>query len=225
MLPNTAFLFAAGLGTRMRPLTLTRPKPLIEVAGIPLFDHALARVGQCKTVIANTHYKAEQMRAHLKIRNVIESHEPKLLDMGGGLKQGLYEVESDGVITANTDAVWTGAEPLDTLAAGWDTDQMDALLVLVPTNAASAHTGGGDFSLDRDGRLVPGLDFVYTGLQCIKTAPIHATEGTAFPIYPIWQQMQAQNRLFGVVHDGGWCDVGRPESLPIAEALLAEANV
>jgi len=186
-----------------------------------LIDHALDRVSRCETKIANTHYRADQMRAHLAQRGVEESHEPVLLDMGGGLKQAIHGRSLNAIVTANTDAVWTGPEPLDLCSAVWNPKVMDALMVLVPTTHAIGHHGQGDFDLDRNGTIKPGREYVYTGLQCIASDPILQIDETVFPIQPIWRKLMSQERLFGVVHKGGWCDVGRPESIALAEDMLA----
>ncbi len=225
--PDALMLFAAGLGTRMRALTAERPKPLIEVGGRALIDHALAQADAAGVtrIVANLHYRPEQIRAHLAARPEIAfSAEPEtILDTGGGLRQALPLLGPGAVFTLNTDAVWTGANPLDELRAAWDPARMDALLLLVPKAAATGHTGAGDFDRDGSGRLGRGRDFVYTGAQILSPDGLAAIPEPAFSLNRLWDRMLEAGRLFGCVHDGGWCDVGRPEAIPLAEALLAEA--
>jgi MurNAc alpha-1-phosphate uridylyltransferase len=224
--PDALMLFAAGFGTRMAPLTDNRPKPLIEVAGRPLIDHALdlAREAGIATIVANLHYLPDQLEAHLQgsgVRTVRE--EPDILDTGGGLRNALPLLGKDAVFTLNTDAVWTGENPLRSLMQAWDPQRMDALLCLIPCEAAVGHAGTGDFVPDDTGRLSRGSGLVYSGAQILKTAPVLAETETVFSLNRIWDRLLPTGRVHGVVHDGGWCDVGQPESIPLAETLLREA--
>ena len=227
MTPRAILIFGAGLGTRMAPLTNDRPKPLVEVAGRALIDHALgiARAAGTGRIVVNTHYRADQMRAHLAARGVQISHEPKLLETGGGLKRALPLLGTGPCFTLNSDAVWTGPNPLDTLAAAWDPDRMDALLLCLPANRATGHRGQGDFSMDADGRLHRGGPLIYTGAQIIKPDLAAREDDGAFSLNRVWDRIAAEGRLFGAIHDGGWCDVGRPESIPLAEGLLRGNDV
>lgn len=216
-------IFAAGFGTRMGALTATRPKPLIEVAGKPLIDHALeiATLAGIDTVIANLHYLPEQLAAHLAPKGVKLSLETEILETGGGLRRALPLLGSGPVFTMNSDAVWNGANPLDELKAAWDPDRMDALLLLIPRDQAVGHTGNGDFVLAPDGQLARGPGLVYSGAQIIRTEALQAIEQEVFSLNVLWNRMQAEGRLFGTVHAGGWCDVGHPGGISDAEALLA----
>ncbi|SIO20239.1 nucleotidyltransferase family protein [Vannielia litorea] len=221
--PDAAMVFAAGFGTRMRPLTNDRPKPLVEVAGKPLLDHALALTGGLSRVVVNSHYLGEQIAAHLAGRPVHVIHEPRILDTGGGLRNALPQLGPGPVITLNSDAVWTGSNPLDTLRAAWDPASMDALLLLIPVANARGYAGTGDFSRDTAGRLSRGPGYVYSGAQIIKPDGLAAIPEAAFSLNLLWNRMQPQGRLFGVIHGGGWCDVGHPDGIAEAESLLAEA--
>ena len=223
-MPFPVMLFAAGLGTRMGALTQNRPKPLIEVAGKALLDHAL---GLCappvvrKTVV-NLHYLGDQIAGHLKDRDVALSWEPTLLETGGGLRAALPLLGDGPVMTLNTDAVWTGRNPLAELADAWD-DQMDALLLLTEVKNATGHTGTGDFLMGVDGRLqrangTPGL--VYLGAQIIRTEALAAVPRKVFSLNLLWDQMISEGRAFGTIHNGGWCDVGQPASIALAEGML-----
>lgn len=219
--PSAILLFAAGLGTRMAPLTNTRPKPLVEVAGKPLLDHALAQCAGLKTVV-NAHYFADQIHAHLADKNTLVSDESdELLETGGGLKRALPLLDSNPVFTMNTDAVWRGANPAQSLLDTWQPDKMDALLLMIPTNHAVGHKGSGDFNIDSEGRLSRGADYVYSGVQIIQTDGLAAITETAFSMWALWENMLVNGTMFGTVYNGQWCDVGRPDSIPIAEAMLA----
>lgn len=217
--PGAVMLFAAGLGTRMRPLTADRPKALVEVAGRTLLDHALAQVPAGMGRVANTHYRADVIAPVLAERMIAGSHEPDLLDTGGGLKAARALLGPGPVVTLNTDAVWTGPSPIETLLAAWDPRRMGALLVTVEAPRAQGH-GTGDFDIAGDGRLTRGRDGVYTGAQIIDPAVLDRIDAEAFSLNLAWDILAAEGRLFGVRHPGGWCDVGRPENIELAEAML-----
>lgn len=225
--PPPLMLFAAGLGTRMGALTATRPKPLIEVGGKPLIDHALdlADAGGVTRIVANTHYLPDQIEAHLCARNVAISREdPEILETGGGLRRALPLLGANPVMTLNTDAVWTGQNPLTQLMQAWEARRMDALLLLLPAEQATGHSGTGDFLMDGEGRLTrakgaPGL--VYLGAQIIRTDGLGAIADEVFSLNRLWDRMIDDGRLHGLIHRGGWCDVGRPEGIALAETLLS----
>jgi MurNAc alpha-1-phosphate uridylyltransferase len=223
-MPDALMLFAAGFGTRMGALTADRPKPLIEVAGQPLIDHALALAegfGPLRRV-ANAHYRAGELEAHLAPRDVtVSREEPEILDTGGGLRHALPLLDADPVFTLNTDAVWSGPNPLRLLADAWDPARMDALLLCVPLENAVGRKGGGDFDILGDGRLSRGGDLVYTGAQIVKTKALHAVTEPVFSLNVIWNQMAEQGRLCGLPYPGQWCDVGHPEGIRLAEDMLA----
>ncbi len=220
-------LFAAGLGARMAPLTNARPKPLVEVAGKPLIEHALDLVAEPRPskIVVNTHYKAEMLKRHLQNRQVETVFEPELLDTGGGLKNALPLLDSETVFTMNTDNVWLGGNPLPRLLEAWRPESMDALLLLIPRGDAIGHAGSGDFALEADGRLRRAPELVYSGLQMMKCGPVADVEENAFSLNRVWNQIGAESRLFGLVYSGSWCDVGRPENIALAEAMLARAIV
>ena len=219
-------LFAAGLGTRMGALTATMPKPLIPVAGRPLLDHALALADQAgiTTRVANLHYLGDQIAAHLAGRNVALSWErERILETGGGLRAALPLLGDGPVMTLNTDAVWTGANPLQQLASAWDEARMDALLLLLPATRATGHSGTGDFLLDTENRLsrangVAGQ--VYLGAQIIRPDLLAGIPEKVFSLNLLWDKMIARGRAYGLIHQGEWCDVGRPEGIATGEALL-----
>lgn len=226
MRPFPLMLFAAGLGTRMGALTATLPKPLIPVAGKPLLDHALALADQAgiSTRVANLHYRGDQIAAHLAGRDVALSWErEQVLETGGGLRAALPLLGGGPVMTLNTDAVWTGANPLQELAAEWDDARMDALLLLLPAAKATGHSGTGDFLLDSENRLARAKGAageVYLGAQIIRPDLLAEIPEKVFSLNLLWDKMIARGRAFGLIHQGGWCDVGRPEGIATAEALL-----
>lgn len=223
--PESALLFAAGFGTRMRPLTDTRPKPLIEVAGKPLLDHALDLVAPLALprVVVNTHYKGGMIARHLAGRDIALSPEtPEVLDTGGGLKQALPLLGDGPVFTLNTDAVWRGDNPLRMLADAWDPARMDALLLCIPPMRAHGHSGRGDFVLDDSGRITRGPGLIYSGAQIIKPAAVLDIPETVFSLWSLWYPMIEAGRMFGLPYTGHWCDVGQPGGIGIAERMLVD---
>jgi len=223
---HALMIFAAGFGTRMGALTATRPKPLIPVSGVPLIDRALAlaREAGAEPVVVNTHYLGGQIAAHLAGSGVAISDEPgEILETGGGLRKALPLLGAGPVMTLNPDAVWLGPNPLLQLAAAWDDDRMDALLLVQPMARVRGRVGGGDFAMDADGRIrrdrgAGGV--VYLGAQIIRTGGLGEVAETAFSLNLVWDRMIAGGRAFGLIYDGDWCDVGSPEGLAAAEAML-----
>lgn len=220
----SVLLFAAGLGTRMKYLTASRPKPLVKVAGQTLLDHALAftKIPQINKRVVNVHYKADMIKAHLLGTDIQYSDETDLLrETGGGLKHAMPLLGANPVLTLNTDAVWSGPNPIVQLLSAWG-PRMDALLMLIPQNQARGHKGKGDFHLSNDGKLTRGPGPIYSGLQIIRTELLDKVDETCFSMNIIWDEMIVRQSLFGITYDGLWCDVGQPESVSIAEAMLAE---
>lgn len=221
--PEALMLFAAGRGTRMAPLTDRLPKPLIEVAGETLLDRALtlAREGGARRIVVNTHHLGAQVADHLAGRDIAISDESDLLrETGGGLRLALPLLGAGPVMTLNPDVVWTGPNPVAALRAAWDGARMDALLMLVPVENATGRQGGGDFALDAQGRIARGGPFVYGGVQIIRPDRLAEIAEDVFSLNRLWDLLIAARRAFGILHPGGWCDVGRPGCIPLAEALL-----
>ncbi|HBD89168.1 MAG: nucleotidyltransferase [Rhodobacteraceae bacterium GWE1_64_9] len=225
--PRALMLFAAGFGTRMGTLTAECPKPLIAVAGKPLIDHALALTEglALHRIVANVHYLPHMIRAHLAGGVLISDESEEILETGGGLRAALPLLGTEPVFTLNTDAVWTGLNPLGELAAAWQPERMDALLLLLPATEARGFWGLGDFLLDADGRIsrakgATGL--AYLGAQILKTDGLADISERVFSLNLLWDQAIARGRAYGLVHQGGWCDVGRPEGIAEAEAMLAD---
>ncbi|MDK3017835.1 nucleotidyltransferase family protein [Pseudodonghicola flavimaris] len=227
--PQAAMLFAAGFGTRMAPLTQDRPKPLIPVAGRPLIDHALDLVRPLglARIVANLHYRAEMLEAHLAplgVRTSVET--PEILDTGGGLRQALPLLGPGPVFTLNSDAIWSGPNPLELLRAVWDGNRMDALLIGIAPERALGHKGAGDFTADAEGRVLargPGL--IYGGAQILTPTLLDQVPDRVFSLNRVWDLMQARGRLFVLEYPGQWCDVGHPGGIALAESLLAETYV
>lgn len=215
-------LFAAGKGTRMGDLTKDRPKPMVEVAGKPLIDHALqiANAADVGPIVVNLHYLPQLLKAHLSGQDIVFSDETDgLLETGGGLRKALPLLCSNPVLTMNTDAVWNGPNPIETLKNAWQ-PQMEALLLLVKKQNVSGHLGAGDFGINAEGRLHRAPDLIYTGVQIIRTDVLSEITEDAFSMNLAWDIIAKRNGLFGAVYDGKWCDVGQPSSIPLAEAML-----
>lgn len=235
--PTTAMVMAAGLGKRMRPLTATKPKPLVPVAGQPLIDHALSMLASSgiKRAVVNVHYLADAMEAHLARRNhgldiAISNERAALLETGGGLVKALPLIDSDPFVQVNSDNLWVNGpiNALTLLAERWDDATMDALLLMVPLARAYGHKGKGDFHMDaagrisrrKNGRVAP---FVYTGLQMLSKRLIVDPPSPAFSTNIFWNRAIEAGRAFGVVHQGLWFEVGDPAAIEEAEAILADA--
>jgi N-acetyl-alpha-D-muramate 1-phosphate uridylyltransferase len=222
-------LFAAGFGTRMGALTTHQPKPLIQVAGRALIDHALDVVADAgiTDVVVNLHYRGDQLVDHLQGRDIRFSWERKvILETGGGLRAALPLLGADTVLTLNPDVVWTGTNPLTALLAQWNPATMDALLMLMPINRINRSRG--DFSVDADGHISRGHggeDHLYVGAQLLRTDGLADMPPGAFSLNLLWDRMIAKGRAFGMVHQGGWCDVGHPAGIGEAEALLKGTHV
>jgi MurNAc alpha-1-phosphate uridylyltransferase len=230
-------VMAAGLGKRMRPLTATRPKPLIEINGKALIDHVfdhLRAAGITKAVV-NVHYLADALEAHLKARaggvDVRISDERKLLlETGGGLVQAEPMIDCDPFFAINSDNYWVDgpSDALRLLAAQWDGEAMDALLLLVPHARAFNHRGLGDFHMDRFGRLKRRnrskvAPYVYTGIQMVSKRLLREAPEGAFSTNILWTRAIDEGRCFGAVHQGLWFDVGTPASVRATEAALVDA--
>lgn len=229
MMPGACMILAAGFGTRMGALTRNRPKPLIEVAGRQLVDHALAqaRGAGVQRIVVNGHYHAEQMRAHLaSMPDVIFSDEqPRVLDSAGGIRHALPLLAAEAVFTLNADAVWTGPNALNQLAAAWEPERMDVLALLVPRNRAVGRQGGGDFAPDPAGRLARDkAGEVYTGAQIVKASLFEGYPDGPFSLHAVWRDAMGRGRMFGTSHAGHWADVGHPEGIALAETMLSEAH-
>ncbi|WP_224816348.1 nucleotidyltransferase family protein [Hasllibacter sp. MH4015] len=223
-------ILAAGFGTRMGALTAERPKPLIEVAGRTLLDHALAQAeAVCSPVAVNAHYRADQITTHLAGRDVrVMVEAPDILDSGGAVKRAASVFGGVPMATLNADTVWRGGKPLAQLSDAFDPGRMDALLLLIPRDRATGRIGGGDFAMDAQGRLTfdkSADSLVYTGAQILNPARALAESRDIFSLRDIWAAMQAEGRLFGLLYPGQWADVGHPDGIAAAEKMLGDGDV
>ena len=235
--PDTAMVMAAGLGKRMRPLTASRPKPLIEVNGRPLIDHVFDRLraaGVTKAVV-NVHYLADVLEAHLKgvgegIDIQVSDERDLLLETGGGLVRAAPLIDCDPFFAINSDNYWIDG-PTDTLrllASQWKQEAMDALLLLVPHARAYNHSALGDFHMDRFGRLQRRgrskvAPYVFTGIQLVSKRLLRDAPEGPFSTNVLWDRAIAEGRCFGAVHQGLWFDVGTPAAVRATESALVDA--
>jgi MurNAc alpha-1-phosphate uridylyltransferase len=232
--PTRGMVLAAGLGTRMRPLTNDRPKSLVEVAGRTLLDHAIDRfvaVG-VKMIVVNVHYKGEMIIAHLKNRRDVEiriqDERERLLDTGGALKRALPQFENEPVFTYNSDSIWLESlgSNLGRMAAMWDDAAMDCLMLMAPTFSSIGFDGKGDFTMDANGRLKRRepqrlAPFAWPGVQIIHPRLIARGPDGAFSTNKLWDLAIAQERLFGIRLDGKWMHIGTPEAKAEADQFMA----
>ncbi len=236
--PTTAMVLAAGLGTRMRPLTDDRPKALVEVAGRPLIDHMLGRLADAGVgrAVVNVHAFADRLEAHLRGRGgapdiVISNERAQLLETGGGIKAARALLGEAPVFTANIDAVWIerGEPALADLAGAFDPGRMDACLLVTRTDEALGLDGPGDFFMDGDGRLsfrqaAPDAPYAFCGVQVFKPELAAAEPDSVFSTSRIWRRLASEGRLYGVELQGEWMHVGDPAAREAAEVRLRAAS-
>ncbi|MDE0173021.1 MAG: nucleotidyltransferase family protein [Defluviicoccus sp.] len=232
MRPRRAMVLAAGLGERMRPLTETVPKPLIEVGGRAMLDRALDRLDAfgIDEAVVNLHYLGERIDAHLATRSSPKtsvSREEVLLDTGGGVARALDRLGKSPFFAINADIVWLdGPTPaLERLARGWDDTAMDALLLMHRCVGAYGYDGRGDYFMDPDGALHRRAPrdvspYVFTGVQILHPRLFEGAPDGAFSLNLLYDRAQGAERLFGIVHDGEWFHVGTPAALRIADDRL-----
>lgn len=229
MRPDAAMIFAAGFGTRMAPLTDTRPKPMLPLAGRPMIDYCIEMIRDAGDfrIVVNTHYLAEQIESHLAGQTNLQClrEEPAILETGGGLRNALPLLGAGPVITANSDVIWSGPNPLRLLLEAWQPERMDGLMAMVPMSSARGYEGPGDFFLEEDNRLrrrgtAATAPYIYGGIQIIRTERLSEFGDASFSVSLLWDRLIAAGRLFGVVHPGGWTDIGHPAGLQLAEDAL-----
>lgn len=233
----TAMVLAAGLGTRMRPLTDVVPKPLVRLAGRTLLDRVLDRLADAgvERAVVNVHHMADQIEARLadrtrpKIR--ISDERDRLLDTGGGVVRALPLLGPGPFLIHNSDSVWlegVGAN-LDRLLGAWDGDAMDGLMLVAVGASSIGYDGHGDFDLDACGRISrrqPGREaaFVFAGVSIAHPRLFEGAPAGPFSLNGPWDRAIAQGRLYGVRLDGTWMHVGTPEALRRAEQAMARAD-
>ena len=235
--PRRAMVLAAGLGTRMRPLTDQQPKAMVEVAGRTLIDRVLDRLEQAgvQTAIVNVHHHADKLEAHLRARKVpkieISDERAELLDSGGGVRKALPALGGEPFFVMNADTIWIeGFKPnLAALGAAFDPEKMDAVLLLAATSGSRGYDGRGDFSADSDGRLARREEgtvtpFVYAGAAVFSPAAFTKTPDGAFSLNLLFDRAIAAGRLYGLRLDGLWMHVGTPDAIAEAEAAYANSK-
>lgn len=233
MIGSRAMVLAAGLGTRMRPLTQDRPKPLIEVAGRSLLDRGLdvlQRAGVTHMVV-NKHYLPDQIQAWAGQRHnlniTVQDETGLLLDTGGGVAQALPQLGDEPFFVLNSDSFWVdGSTPaLQRLAALWDDGQMDCLLLLSSKARSIGFDGPGDFEMNTEGQLSrrsgDTAPLVYAGAYMVHPRLFANAPDGAFSMNLLWNQAITNQRLFGMEHDNWWLHVGTPAAIGAAEDRLA----
>lgn len=232
--PKTAMVLAAGLGTRMRPITERLPKPLVPIAGRTLLDRgldALAATGVEKAIV-NVHWLPDLVIDHVRERRapqiVVSDERGELLDSAGGIVKALPELGSDAFFVLNADTFWVdeGEPNLARLAATWDDRRMDFLLMLATPEQATGHEGGPDFVLRDDGRVGWGKDapdgLIYAGAYIVHPRVFAGVAPEKSSVIPLFRKAIDAGRMFGLAMGGRWITVGTPQAIPAAEAVLAE---
>ncbi|MEZ5839802.1 MAG: nucleotidyltransferase family protein [Hyphomicrobiales bacterium] len=234
--PQTAMVLAAGLGKRMRPITATVPKPLVEVAGKALIDHVLDRLVEAEVprAVVNVHYLADLVEVRVGRRSYphieISDERAALLETGGGIVKALPMLGSEPFLVLNTDSIWIEGPRANLLrlADGFDPERMDGLLMLAATVASVGYDGAGDFSLDGDGRVARRTErrvapFVYTGAAILHPRLFEGAPDGAFSLNSLFDKAIEAERLYGMRLDGIWMHVGTPQAIGLAETCLAES--
>ena len=232
VMPETGMVLAAGLGTRMRPITDRMPKPLVPVAGRALVDYAIDRLEEAgvRRIVVNAHYKADMLAAHLHKRDsaaeIEISNEDDLLETGGGVLKALPRL-GDLFYVVNSDVIWLDGKvsALKRLARFWDDATMDVVLLLQRTTTAVGYDGIGDFFLDPD--AVPRrrcereiAPYLFAGVQLMHRRVFAGIGERRFSLNRIYDRALEAGRLRAVLHDGEWYHVGTPEGLALTEGLL-----
>ncbi len=239
MLPinrTRAMVLSAGVGKRLRPITATTPKPLVDVAGRALIDQALDRLTDSgvETAVVNVHYLADLIIAHLQRRArpkiVISDERARLLETGGGVKNALPFLGAAPFLVCNADSTWIeGITPnLAHLAAAWDPNRMDLLLLIAETVKSVGYSDRGDFILDPHGRLQRRAErcvspFVYAGTAVLKPELFDNTPDGPFSLNLLFDRAIEAKRAYGVLMEGLWLHVGTPEGLRAAERAVRES--
>jgi MurNAc alpha-1-phosphate uridylyltransferase len=231
--PQKAFVLAAGFGTRLQPHTLTIPKPLVSVAGKPLLDHIfdhLVTAGVTQVTV-NTHYLGKIIHKFVQTRtqpDILISHEVELLNTGGGIKKALHHFGREPFYVINGDAFWTGGSThtpiLDQLAANWNPDIMDILMVLQPVSTMKLTQGVGDYDLNDQGQAIRSLSqsgaYMFTSIRINHPRIFDHTPGGAFSYLELLDKAQEEGRLYGIIHQDDWHHISTAEDLNAVDAAL-----
>ena len=236
--PKTAMVLAAGLGTRMRPLTEKLPKPLVPLNGRALLDRVLDRLAEhgVGTAVVNVHYQADLIISHLETRIspriVFSDERGQLLETGGGVVKALPKLGTEPFIIHNSDSVYIEGvgSNLDRLARAWDPERMDTLLLLALGSTSLGYNGRGDFNMDANGHLTRRVEgkiapFVFTGVSIAHPRLFKDAPDGAFSINKLWSRAIEQKRIFGVRMDGIWMHVGDPAAVTAAERRMDMPDV
>jgi MurNAc alpha-1-phosphate uridylyltransferase len=230
--PQAAMVMAAGYGQRLRPLTDSVPKPMLEVNGRPLIDGVLDRLAEAgvRRAVVNLHHRGEAIAAHLAGRaspQIVFSREDAIQDTGGGIRQALPLLGAAPFLVANAKIVWHDGKEnaLHRLSRAWDGTRMDALLLLHPTVDALGYDGLGDFFIDQGGQVRRRRSrevspFVFTGIQILHPRLFAAAPPGAFSMNLLWDRAMAEGRLHALRHDGEWFQVSTAEQLSLVRARL-----
>lgn len=221
-----AMILAAGLGTRLRPITDVTPKPLVKVAGRALIDYCfdLLREAGIGRAVVNKHHLAEQISSYVAsvsdLEIAVSDETQALLETGGGVKKALPLLGTAPFFVLNSDVIVldSGASSLLKMHDMWDRDRMDALLLLHPVETAVGYAGNGDFHLDMDGRLTrrtqgEAASYLFTGVQLLNPLLFQGMPEGAFSLNLLYDKALARGRLFGLVHHGHWLHVGTPDAV------------
>lgn len=236
-----AMILAAGLGTRMRPITDTIPKPLVRVGSETMLDRVISHLlrRDLSRLVINLHHLPDAITDHMSrhplppsVELAYSDERAALLETGGGIKQALPLLGEHPFWVANADIIWLDGpqdSAVDRLAAAWDEQRMDALLLLHPTETAHGYEGSGDFFCAPNGQITgrrgtaAAAPYVYAGLQILNPAVFEQTPEGAWSLNVVFDRLLAQGRLFGVVHDGAWFHVGTPDRIAPTTALIDQA--
>lgn len=234
--PTRAMVLAAGLGTRMAPLTNVTPKPLVTVGGKALLDHVLDRLAEAgvEQAVVNVHYLGEQIIAHVKSRRrpavVISDERGELLGTGGGIVRALPLLGAAPFFHVNSDSIWVeGPQPnLARLAAAFRPETMDVLLLLAPAATSIGYAGRGDYSMTPDGRLARRgereiVPFVYAGAAILAPRLFDGAPQGAFGLASLFDRAEQAGRLYGLRLEGTWMHVGTPQAIAEAENAILES--
>lgn len=234
VVPRTGMVLAAGKGLRMRPITDRLPKPLIKVGDRTMLDHAIDRLDEAgvEKAVVNVHHLGHLIEQHLRFRAkpaIVISREEELLETGGGIRKALPLLGPEPFFAANGDVLWLDGyeNALTRLAAAWDDERMDGLLLIHSTVEAYGYDGVGDFLLDTDGRLSRRPEgevspYVFTGVQILHPRLFAGAPEGPFSLNRLYDKAIDRGRLHGVLHDGEWFHIGTPDGLAEAEAYLGD---
>jgi len=237
--PRVGMVLAAGRGERLRPITDTLPKPLVEIAGRPLLDHAIDRLAAAgvETVVVNTHYLAAQIAGHLAARPspriIISEETEEALETGGAIVHALKLLGGEPFYVVNGDSFWLDGkvQALQRLASAWDPTRRDAVLLLQRSVTAVGYDGQyGDFALDQMGaprwrgetEVVP---YLYAGVQLLSPKPFRGMAAERFSVRRIWDGAIAAGRIGAIVHDGEWYHVSTPAGLDLVRQRLEHRRI